>query len=190
MGVTAGIYRHFKGEYFYVTQLAKCYDNYNNRNVIYFNICHPLDGMWSRPEWDFVADNDTYDVDDNGVRFAVGTPIKDRKDNKTGQIHRFERVLDLNFQLGSVSTEQLIDELRKREDSPIHELDIEGLQSTIYSKDYVIGIKYPEHADTPAGIDTLNVFFDEQQAQLHFHNYITDKRRKGVFKRVFIECDT
>ena len=57
-------YRHFKGEYYYVTHLAKCHDNYNNRTVIYFNICHPIMGVFSRPEWDFVADNDTYDVDD------------------------------------------------------------------------------------------------------------------------------
>ena len=107
----------------------------------------------------------------------------------TGQYHRFERVEDLNYQLGSISTEQLIDELRKRVDSPIHELDIDGLRSPVFCSDYVVGIKHNATEETPSGVDTINVFFTEDEAKNFFSNQ-SAKARKGVFKRTFIELDT
>ena len=187
--VRIGLYRHFKGRYYYVTNVAKSYNNYKEVNVIYFDVCNPSIGSFSRPVWDFLADNDTYDLDDKGERFAVGTPIKDRVDNVTGQYHRFERVEDLNFQLSSISTEQLIDELSKRVDSPIHELDIDGLRSPVFCSDYVVGIKHKATEETPNGVDTINVFFTQDEAEKFFSNQAA-KARKGVFKRTFIELDT
>lgn len=186
--IPLGLYRHFKGDYFYVTGVAKASEDYSVR-VSYFNVCRPELGMFSRPIHEFVGSNRKYEKDEKGDYFAVGKEIKECEDNVTGQSHRFERVVDLNFQLGSVSTEQLIEELRTRVDSPIHELDIEGLRSPVFSSDYVVGIKHSATEDTPAGVETINTFFTEEQAQKYYSNQAA-KARKGVFKRTFIELDT
>ena len=131
LSVTVGLYRHFKGAYYYVTGLS--HDALDDKTVMvnYFNVCHPEYGACVRPLYSFTA---TVEED--------GRIIQERLDNVTGQIARFERVKDLNFQLGSVSTEQLLTELRSRTDSPIHELDIEGLKSDIFVTDYVVAEPY------------------------------------------------
>lgn len=179
--VSVGLYRHFKGSYFYVTNVARSCTSTEDVDYLvnYFDVCHPEVGMFSRKLEDFTS---LFDQREDGEIVY----IKCREDNVTGQFHRFERVKDLNFQLGSVSTEQLIDELRTRTDSPIHELDIEGMRSDIYAVDYVVGRKYPPMENTPAGVDTCNSFFNEEDAKDYFSHQVA-KSRMSVFKRVFIE---
>ena len=172
---SVGLYRHFKGQYYYVTGLSKSATDEKTVMVNYFNVCHPEFGSFVRPLDDFTA---THEED--------GRSIKDRPDNVTGQIMRLERVKDLNFQLGSVSTEQIIDELRRRTDSPIHELDIEGLQSKIFSKDYCVGEACEATEDTPRGVYTLSTFETPEQAYQYLSTH-QHKRNTKVFKRTFIE---
>ena len=173
--VSVGLYRHFKGQYYYVTGLSKSATDEKTVMVNYFNVCHPEYGSFVRPLDDFTA---THEED--------GRSIKDRPDNVTGQIMRLERVKDLNFQLGSVSTEQIIDELRRRTDSPIHELDIEGLQSKIFSKDYCVGEACEATEDTPRGVYTVSTFETPEQAYQYLSTH-QHKRNTKVFKRTFIE---
>ena len=173
--VSVGLYRHFKGQYYYVTGLSKSAIDEKTVMVNYFNVCHPEFGSFVRPLDDFTA---THEED--------GRSIKDRPDNVTGQIMRLERVKDLNFQLGSVSTEQIIDELRRRTDSPIHELDIEGLQSKIFSKDYCVGEACEATEDTPRGVYTVSTFETPEQAYQYLSTH-QHKRNTKVFKRTFIE---
>lgn len=173
--VSIGLYRHFKGEYYYVTGLAKNTVDEKSIMVYYFNVCHPEYGSFVRPLDDFVA---THEED--------GRAIKDRPDNVTGQLKRLERVKDLNFQIGSVSTEQLIAELRRRTDSPIHELDIEGLQSKVFSKDYVVGEAYEQTDKTDKGVYTVSVHSTPEQAKEYIATHV-HKRNTKVFKRTFIE---
>ena len=173
--VSIGLYRHFKGQYYYVTGLSKSATDEKTVMVNYFNVCHPEYGSFVRPLDDFIA---THEED--------GRAIKDRPDNVTGQIMRLERVKDLNFQLGSVSTEQIIDELRRRTDSPIHELDIEGLQSKIFSKDYCVGEACEATEDTPRGVYTVSTFETPEQAYQYLSTH-QHKRNTKVFKRTFIE---
>ena len=173
--VSVGLYRHFKGQYYYVTGLSKSATDEKTVMVNYFNVCHPEFGSFVRPLDDFTA---THEED--------GRSIKDRPDNVTGQIMRLERVKDLNFQLGSVSTEQIIDELRRRTDSPIHELDIEGLQSKIFSKDYCVGAACEATEDTPRGVYTVSTFDTPEQAYQYLSTH-QHKRNTKVFKRTFIE---
>lgn len=173
--VSVGLYRHFKGQYYYVTGLSKSATDEKTVMVNYFNVCHPEYGSFVRPLDDFIA---THEED--------GRAIKDRPDNVTGQIMRLERVKDLNFQLGSVSTEQIIDELRRRTDSPIHELDIEGLQSKIFSKDYCVGEACEATEDTPRGVYTVSTFETPEQAYQYLSTH-QHKRNTKVFKRTFIE---
>ena len=173
--VSVGLYRHFKGQYYYVTGLSKSATDEKTVMVNYFNVCHPEYGSFVRPLDDFTA---THEED--------GRAIKDRPDNVTGQIMRLERVKDLNFQLGSVSTEQIIDELRRRTDSPIHELDIEGLQSKVFSKDYVVGEAYEQTDTTEKGVYTVSVHDTPEKAQEYLATHV-HKRNTKVFKRTFIE---
>lgn len=173
--VTVGLYRHFKGAYYYVSGLSKNAID-DTIMVNYFNVCHPEYGTFVRPLDCFTATQE----DD-------GRLIKDRKDNVTGQIARMERVHDLNFQLRSVSTEQIIDELRNRTDSPIHELDIEGLQSKVFSKDYVVGIPY-DNPEFSCGVDPIVVCDTEEEAINYCLNH---KLRKAtnIYKRTFIKVE-
>lgn len=178
--ISIGLYRHFKGEYYYVTSLCKSAVDERTVMVNYFNVCHPEYGSFVRPLDDFCA---TFDVDSltKEVKYLV-----DREDNTTGQHMRFERVESLNFQLGSISTEQLVDELRKRTDSPIHELDIEELHSNVFCKDYVVG--EPCDTDFARGVYTVASFDTQQQAEKYFSTHQHTKLTK-VFKRTFIEVD-
>ena len=180
--VTIGLYRHFKGSYYYVTGLSKNATDEDTIMVNYFNVCHPECGSFVRPLYDFIADHDT--TEQFGDEMTIY--IKDRIDNVTGQFARFERVKDLNFQLGSVSTIQLIKELRERKDSPIHELDLEGLHSNVFSKDYCVGEAYEETDSTPKGVYTIASF----DRQVDAENYLlthSHKKNTKVFKRTFIE---
>lgn len=175
VGVTLGLYRHFKGQYYYVTSITTDATDEKTKLVNYFNVCHPEYGSYTRPVSDFLSV-----CDDRGVA------ISQRYDNVTGMHTRFERVKDLNFQIGSLSTEQLISELRKRTDSPIHELDIEGLKSNIFSKDYIVGDKHFATEDYPCGVTTVASFGTEEQAEKYLHSHKHTKVT-AVFKRVFIE---
>lgn len=183
--VRIGLYRHFKGDYFYVTGITKASEDYSYR-VTYFNVCRPELGQYSRPMWDFLAENSAYEKDDTGVLFPVGEPIKDREDNITGQNCRFERVKDLNFQLGSVSTEQLFGELLTREDSPIRDFDLEGAESTVFLRDYVCGV--PVHDEVHGDYLQSWVQFDEREEAV---KYAKSKSLPGrvmnVFKRILLK---
>lgn len=180
--VTVGLYRHFKGGYYYVTGLSKSAIDEETIMVNYFDVCHPEYGNFVRPLDNFTA---SFEIDPflNVVKY-----IKDRPDNVTGQHHRLERVKDLNFQIGSVSTEQLIEELRKRTDSPIHELDIKGLQSEIFVRDYVIGEAYYETEDYPRGVYTVVSFDTEEEAKEYFESHMFNHKTR-IFKRTFIEVN-
>ena len=180
--VTVGLYRHFKGEYYYVTGLSRSATDEETMVVNYFNVCHPEYGSFVRPLKDFIIDYDT--IEQFGDEMTLY--IKNRFDNVTGQHTRFERVKDLNFQLGSVSTEHLIEELRKRTDSPIHELDLDGLQSSIFSKDFIVGEACEATEKTSKGVYTLNVFDTSEQAYEYLSTHPHKKNTK-VFKRTFIE---
>ena len=178
--VTIGLYRHFKGGYYYVTGLSRRSEKYEV-SVNYFDIIHPEVGSFNRPLDDFVARLDEKD--------GEVISIHDREDNVTGQYLRFERVKDLNFQLGSVSTEQLIDELRKRKDSPIHQLDLDGLSSDIAYTDYVIGEVYEDKVMNgkflKGGVKTIASYESRKQAETAFDG-VPHRKVASVFKRTFI----
>lgn len=72
------VYRHFKGNYYFVENIA--YDSETKeRIVVYRRLYEKEDGrlVWVRPEKMFLSE------------------IPERPDNITGQKHRFELVTDL-----------------------------------------------------------------------------------------------
>lgn len=172
--VSIGLYRHFKGNYYFVKELVRdCGDN--QVFVIYFDVCHPEYGTFSRPIEDFLT---TIESD--------GRLIVDRIDNITKQVARFERVKSLNYQLGSVSTQTLINELKGRDDSPLQDVAVDGLSDKVAYKDYCIGTEYEATDNTPYGIQTENSFEDKDKALKYFY---THKHRSNthIFRRVFVK---
>lgn len=176
--VTIGLYRHFKGQYYFVQNLVKSAVDEKTVEAVYFNVLHPEYGTFVRAVSDFTTDYDSK----NEVY------IKDRKDNVTGQIHRMERVVSLDNEVKNLSTEVLINELQNREDSPLHALDIEGFNSKVFCVDYIIGNKMLPTDDCPAtGVSyTTPPFDDEESAKRYFENH-AHRRNTSVFKRTFIE---
>ena len=72
------VYRHFKGNYYFVENIA--YDSENKQRMVVYKPLYPREdnrGIWVRPEKMFLKE------------------IPDRPDNITGQKHRFELVNDL-----------------------------------------------------------------------------------------------
>lgn len=72
------IYRHFKGNYYFVENIA-CDSETNERMVVYKPLYEREDGnyIWVRPEKMFLEE------------------IPERPDNITGQKHRFELCKDI-----------------------------------------------------------------------------------------------
>jgi len=173
--VTIGLYRHFKGAYYFVQNIVK--DAIDGKyKCFYFNILHPEYGMFVRDveEWDSTDS-------DNGE-------IVSRIDNKTGQKHRFEKVYDLDDGVANLTTEHLIRVLADRPDSPLQALDIEGLSNKVFSTDYIVGDKFFETKDTPKGVSTVSVFDTEEDAKNYYYTH-KGRQNTAVFKRTFIEVD-
>lgn len=160
-----GLYRHFKGGYYLVMNRLL---NDGEEYVQYIDVLHIERGYFCRPVEEFSED------------------VSDRKDNYTGQLHRFEYVTHLDDVVKNASTEQLVKELKGRADSPLQTLDIDGLNERVYSTDYVIGIPFEATEDTPKCVETLNVFDTVEEAWECLKN---KKSPIGVtvFKRTFIE---
>lgn len=171
--VTIGLYRHSKGEYYFVQNVVK--NAVTNENMCYYyNVMHPEYGLFVRPvsEW--------FD------EFTDKGKIVDRADNYTGQKCRFEKVKSLDWNVKNISTEHLIRELSQREDSPLQELDIEGISERVFSTDYIVGTKYHATEDYPNGVVTIASFNTEEQAKNYFSTHKL-RKQSGVFKRTFIE---
>lgn len=161
-----GLYRHFKGSYYLV--LNSLLGDDGIRYIQYVNVLSTESGYFCRPVAEFLDD------------------VSDREDNYTGQKYRFERVTNLDDVVKNASTEQLVRELKGRVDSPFQKLDIDGLNSCVYSTDYVIGMPYEATEDSPKGVETLNVFDTAEEAWKYLKNR-SSRKDITVFKRTFIE---
>lgn len=176
--ITIGLYRHFKGEYYYVQNIVKDTKDEKSHKAVYFNVLHPEYGSFVRAVSDFTADYD-------GEKDVY---IKDRLDNVTGQIHRFEKVVSLNNEVKNISTEVLLEELRSREDSPLHALDIEGFNRRVFCTDYIVGNKVYPSAEYPTrGVSYTAPPFDDEESAKRYYETHNRRHDTAVFKRTFIE---
>lgn len=162
-----GLYRHFKGGYYFLMNVLRNEDG-EYPLLQYVDIEHPELGYFARPlpQWN----------DD----------IHEREDNYTGQTYRFEKVKDIDNPVRNLSTEQLIRELRGRENSPLQDLDIEEVSGRVFSRDYCIGEAHEETEDYPRGV-SVNECFDTKEEAFKFMNTHAKNRKFKVFRRVFIE---
>lgn len=173
--VTIGLYRHFKGAYYFVENIVR--DAVDGKfKCQYYNVLHPEFGH-------FVRDVDEW--------FSVTTDkgaIVTRNDNFIGQMCRFEKVYDLDDGVANLTTEHLIRVLANRSDSPLQKLDIEGLSNKVFCTDYVVGDKHYQTDEYPKGISTVATFTTEEEAKNYYDTH-SHLRSTGVFKRTFIEVD-
>ena len=178
-----GLYRHFKGDYYFILSIVRECNGYEEC-VRYVNALYPT-VEFVRPLDNFLS---TYDKE-------KGCYIKDREDNVTGQIHRFERVTDLDNFIKDISTETLMNELRGRSDSPLQDLDIQGVSDKVFSRDYCIGVANEENVDHrtgptyPRGVYTLNAFTTLEEAKKYRECGDCHNVAERLFKRVFIEVE-
>lgn len=178
--ITIGLYRHFKGEYYFVQNLVRSAVDEKSIEAVYFNVLHPEYGTFVRAVSDFTADYDSK----NEVY------IKDRPDNVTGQTHRMERVVSLDNEVKNLSTEVLLEELRRRDDSPLHALDIDGFNDRVFCVDYIVGNRVFPSAEYPyKGVSYTTPPFDSEESAKKFFETHNHRRDTKVFKRTFIEVE-
>lgn len=172
--VTVGLYRHFKGAYYFLSSIARNSDN--EAVCVYYNVTCPENGEYCRnlSEW-----FDTYTFNLKGEKVL----IKDRIDNFTGQSRRFEKVNNLSFQLGDVETSLLVSELDHRKDSPFRELDIEKLNGQVVDRCFVCANIVGEE------MRNLVAFETKEEAEEYRNKHTLIDRPIKMFKRIFIEED-
>lgn len=164
----AGLYRHFKGSYYFLQNIIiECDEKGENRKCLYFNIEHPEYGTFTRSIEQWFTD------------------VSERLDNVTKQKTRFVRVDNLDFQLSSVPTDVLLDELSKRADSPLKNFNIEGLKNSIEVQDYVVGLLC-DKVDYDRGISVVNAFPQLEQAQ-HYIDHNRTMSGTKVYERTYVE---
>ena len=174
VNVMPGLYRHWKGGYYVVLNVSRGTgkDNEDTVYVNYQNVLHPEFGVFTRPFTEF---------------------FEEVHDEKYYQTQRFVHVehIDGEDRISDVSTEDLIRELQKRTDSPIHDLDIKGLESNIFCRDYVVGYKaFPTLLQngrmTDKGVSDAVPFQTKEDAKRFMKNGNSNNRLR-LFRRVFIE---
>lgn len=165
--VQLGLYRHFKGGYYFANNYLKDESNDGEVKIQYFDVMNPNLGYFTRSFNDWNAD------------------ISDREDNVTGQTKRFERVSSIDNCLGDYSTDRLIEELRGRGDSPYQFSDIEGLKSKVISTEYVVCVGVSVY--DASGFYTLASFDTREEAEKYCKSNTKYAPRARVYKRVFIE---
>lgn len=117
------IYRHFKGNFYLVTSVALTSSELEP-TVVYMSL-YGDNQVWTRSLSEFES------------------LVPEGKENPTGQKYRFELVKDMRSILSQCTTQSLIEELKNRPDSPLNELDIEGMNSKVVGTEYVLGELLP-----------------------------------------------
>lgn len=174
--VKPGLYRHFKGSYFFVQNIVKDCTS-GEPMCYYFNVLHPEYGFFVRPVYEW------FDTVTGTPESSI--PICERPDNTTGQTYRFEKVDSIDFQISNVSTEQLVRELLSREDSPIRDLDIKGLESaSVFCRDYIVGIPRTFTPTNENYIMNWTAFPTKKEAEECIRKNRTNSYK--VFKRVLL----
>lgn len=174
--ILQGLYRHWKGGYYVVlgVSIGCGKDNEDVYFVNYQNVLHPEFGMFTRPLTEF---------------------FEEVHDDKYYQTQRFVHIDKLEGSdedmLKNISTQDLIGELRRRTDSPIHDLDIKGLESDVFCRDYVVGYEeYPKELPggrmTDKGVSYAVPFQDRESAKDFLDSRAGTEKRMKLFRRTYI----
>ena len=166
------IYRHFKGNLYMVISLAIT-EATLEPTVVYMSLGTDRK-VWTRSVSDFES------------------LVPEGKENPTGQKHRFELVKDLSSVLSQCTTQNLIEELKKRPDSPFNELDVEGLNAKVVMSDYVVGVLQEGvlSPDSKTLYPTVYANSLEEAQKFVENNPHRCNSRTKIFKSVLVEVQS
>lgn len=167
---THKVYRHFKGEYFYVTSISRLEkEGTEELCANYHSVTNPTSGVFVRPIVEWFEE------------------VPENKVNPTGQKYRFEPVFDLSNQLKNVPTEKLMQELLSRSDSPITELDLSDQESCVFCRDWVTAYVMEYNSDD-LGLTSVVAHEDLKSARDRMSKAISPVGQSlSLFKRILIE---
>ena len=171
-----GLYMHFKGKVYCAVNIVEDCTR-DLKMVQYFDVNDVERGYFVRPvdEW-FSTDTD------KGL-------IKDREDNATGQSRRFEpySVGFWLFEPDNYSTELLMKVLSTRKDSPLRELDIEGVESTdTLQRDWCFAIVRHKPDFTPY-VGSVIPFDTKEEAVKHYKDHYKPNSGMCLLKRIYLK---
>lgn len=165
------IYRHFKGNLYLVTSVALNSSDLEP-TVVYMSLSGDSQ-VWTRPLSEFES------------------RVPEGKENPTGQKYRFQLLVDFRSILSLSTTESLVEELKKRPDSPFNESDVEGLNDKVAMSDYIVGelkeVFDPDHKTLfpLVATDTL----EEAQKFVQNNPHRCSSRTK-IFKSILVEVQS
>lgn len=168
------VYRHFKGGMYLVLSISTDVDDPIGDRLVVYKSLNGDENIWSRSYSEFISD------------------VPEDKPNPTGQKKRFELVTDFGNTLSLVSTENLLKELMSRPDSPLCEFDLEGFNSKVFSKEYLLGVPHDSDSYSGAYIEPIVVGYDDKEGVENFlsHNPIRMRPGAKIYKRVYIEVES
>jgi len=160
------IYQHFKGDFFYTLYNALD-EKSQTESIVYQSINNSAGSVFTRPASEWFED------------------VSTREDNVTGQQTRFSLVEDMSNLLSCVSTDALIDELKKR-DSILAQLDYEGMNDSVYMVDYVTAkvLHIYDGEEVLADIRSFEAIEEAQQQVIRSAR--NSNRQRQIFKRTYI----
>lgn len=164
------IYRHFKGNLYLVTSVALTASELEP-TVVYMSLSGD-NQVWTRALSEFES------------------LVPEGKENPTGQKYRFQQVVDFRSVLSLSTTENLIEELKNRPDSPLNDLDIEGLNEKVADKEYVFGelrhaLDGSKFLHTYYSADTIEEVEGFIQRNPHWIN-----SRTKIYKSILVEVQS
>lgn len=167
------IYRHFKGNLYLVTSVALTASDLEP-TVVYMSL-NGDNQVWTRALSEFESF------------------VPEGKENPTGQRYRFQQVLDIRSLLSQCTTENLIEELKRRPDSPFNESDVEGLNDKVKIREYVLGelrhnsITGEENYFLHSTYSANSLEEVQNYAERHFDRL---NSRTKIFKSVLVEVQS
>ena len=157
------MYRHFKGGYYYVEDIAVDTET-GKETVVYRSIS---DGtLYCREIKDFTEE------------------VLSREDNVTRQKYRFELVENLSNFLSDVSTQGLMDELFSRKDNPLLDFDLDKLNDGVAFRRYLMCTECGEIIEPVFTADSK-----EELIQYIRHNLHRVGGSTKFYKEVFIPLE-
>ena len=164
------IYRHFKGNLYLVTSVGLTASELEP-TVVYLSLSGD-NQVWTRS------------------LSELESLVPEGKENPTGQKYRFEPVKDMRSILSQCTTQNLIEELKRRPDSPFNDSDIDGLNEKVADREYVLGelIPYREGEKVLNSLYTSDCLEEVQGfAERNFHRLSS---RAKIYKSVLVEVQS
>lgn len=174
MVVPFQIYRHFKGNLYLVISVAL--NSFDLEPTVVYKALYGDNQVWTRPLSEFESF------------------VPEGKENPTGQKYRFQQVVDLRDTLSMCTTQNLIEELKKRPDSPFNEADVDGMNEKVVAREYVLGEMRPDPVTGGDSYYSLHSTYSNDDlekvknyAERHFD--LVSSRTK-IFKSVLVEVQS